>query len=73
LRHAPDRRDANAAGDEHDVLGIIHQREIVARRADLDLIADAHFIDDVARTAAAGGVALDADDIFVRVRSRHDQ
>jgi hypothetical protein len=63
LRHAPDRRDADAAGDEDDVLGILDEREIVARRADLDRVPDAHLVEDVARAAAALRIALDADDI----------
>ena len=73
LRHAPDRRDADAAGKQHHVLGIFDQREIVARRADLDLVADFHLLDDVARAAAAVLVALDADGIAVRIGCRHDQ
>ena len=47
LRHAPDRRDADAAGDQHDVFGVLDQRKIIARRADLDLVADAHLVEDV--------------------------
>ena len=73
LRHAPDRRDADAAGNQHHVLGILDQRKIIARRADLDLIADLHFLDDVARAAAAGGVLLDADDVAVGIVIGYDQ
>ncbi len=73
LHHAPDRRDADAAGDEHDVLGILDEREIVARRADLDFVADAHLVDDVTRAATARRVALDADDIFIGIGIRHDE
>src|SRR6516162_4831115 len=73
LHHAPDRRDADATGDEYDGLGILDQREIVARRADLDLIAGAHFLDDVARAAAACGITLDANDIAIRIGIRRDQ
>ena len=65
LRHAPDRRDADAAGEQHDMLGVFDQREIVARRADLDLVADFHLLDDIARAAAAVLVALDADGVAV--------
>ena len=63
LHHAPDRRDADAAGEQHDVLGALHQREIVARRADLERLADAQLVVHVTRAAAAGRIALDADGV----------
>src|SRR4029078_7047122 len=63
LRHAPDRRDADAARDEDDVRGTCDEREIVARCADLDRVPDAHLVEDVARAATALRIALDADDI----------
>ena len=37
--HGQDRRDADAAGKQQRVLGIQRQREVVARPADLDLLA----------------------------------
>ena len=67
LRHAPDRRDADAAGDEHDSFGVFGQRKIVARRADLDVVADTHLVENVARAAAARRVALDADHVALRI------
>ena len=70
LRHAPDRRDADAAGKQHDVFGVFHEWEIVARRADLDLVADFHLFDDIARAAAAVFIALDADRVAVGIAAR---
>ena len=61
------------AGNQHHMLGILDQRKIIARRADLDLIADLHFLDDVARAAAAVGVLLDADDVAVGIVIGYDQ
>jgi hypothetical protein len=73
LRHAPDRRDADAAGEEHDVRGVFDQREIIARHADLDLVADLHLLDDIARAAAAVLVALDANGVAVGIVGREGQ
>ena len=61
LHHAPDRRDADAAGEQDDVGGVLLQREVVARRADLERLADPQLVVDVARAAAARRIALDAD------------
>ena len=73
LAHAPDRRDADAAGKQHDVLGILDQREIVARRADLERVPDAQIVENVARAAAAGGIELDRDDVTIRIGQRIKQ
>ena len=63
LHHAPDRRDADAAGDQHRFLGRLMETEIVARRADLERLADAQLVMDVARAAAARRIALDAEGV----------
>ena len=55
------------------MLGVFDEREIVARRADLDLVADFHLLDDIARAAAAVLVALDADGVAVGIFGRHRQ
>ena len=73
LHHAPDRRDADAAGEQHDVLGALHQGEIVARRADLERLADPQVVVHVARAAAAGRIALDADGVGCGVGLGVDQ
>src|SRR3954451_7971384 len=39
--HRDDRRDADSAGDEQEAFGVGIEREIVARRTDLDLHAHA--------------------------------
>ena len=61
LRHGPDRRDADAAGDQHAVVGALVQLEIVARRADLQNRADADHVVQADRAAATALVALDTD------------
>ena len=61
LHHAPDRRDADAAGEQDDVAGVFLQREVVARRADPERLADAQFVVNVTRAAPARRIALDAD------------
>ena len=71
--HAADRCDADAAGDEDDQLGVLHQRKVVARQADLDGLADVEFVMDVARAAAARRVAFDAERVGRRIRVRADQ
>ena len=73
LHHAPDRRDPDAAGKQDDVLGVLLQREIVARRADLERLADAQLVMDVARAAAARRIALDADRVGGGVALRIDE
>ena len=73
LRHAPDRRDADAAGEQHDMLGIFHQRKIVARRADLKRVADFQLVENVTRATAACGIELDGDDVAVRIGARIEQ
>ena len=70
LRHAPDRRDADAAGKQNDMLGVFDQREIVARRADLQRVPDPQVVEDVARAAAARGVELDGDDVAIGIGRR---
>jgi hypothetical protein len=73
LDHAPDRRDADAAGKQSHVLGVLDQRKIVAWCADRYLIAYLHFVDDVTRAAAAVLVALDADDVALGIAIGHHQ
>ncbi len=63
LHHAPDRGNTNAAGEQDAVLGILRQREIVARPSDLERLADAHVVVHAARAAAACRVALDRDGV----------
>ena len=53
--------------------GILLEREIVARRADLERPADAQVVVDVARAAAARRIALDAERVALRVALRTDQ
>jgi hypothetical protein len=67
LRHAPDRRDADAAGEQHDMFGVLDQREIVARRADLERVTDAQVVENVARAAAACRIELDNDDVALGI------
>ena len=73
LHHAPDRRDADAAGEQNDMAGVLDQRKIVARRADLERPADAQVVMHVARAAAARGIALDADRVAFGSGSGFDQ
>src|SRR5258706_142883 len=63
LHHAPDRGDTDATGQEHDMAGVLPQREIVARRADLERPADAQLVVHTARAAAACRIALDGDGV----------
>jgi hypothetical protein len=55
------------------VLGVLDEREVVARRADLNRVPDAHLVEDVARAAAALRIALDADDIGFGIVGRIEQ
>ena len=73
LRHAPDRRNADAAGKQNDLGGILDQWEIVARRADLQSVSGAQIIKNVARTAAACCVKLDGNDVALGIVVRVEQ
>ena len=63
LHHAPDRGDADAAGQKDDIPGVLHQRKIVARSADLERLADAQLVVHAARATAACRIAFDADGV----------
>src|SRR6266853_342397 len=43
--------------------GVFLERKVVARGADLEHLADAQFVVDIARAAARGRVALDAEGV----------
>ena len=73
LHHAPDRRDADAACEQNDMLGALHQREIVAGCADLERLSDAQLVVHAARAAATGWVALDRDAVALGIRFVLDQ
>src|SRR5262249_26986959 len=51
LHHAPDRRDADAAGQQNRVRGVLPKREVVARRAGLERPAKPQLGMDVTRAA----------------------
>ena len=55
------------------MLGVLDERKIVARRADLHSVPDAHLVEDVARAAAALRIALDADDVGFGIVGRIEQ
>ena len=55
------------------MLGIFHQRKIVARRADLKRVADFQLVENVTRATAACGIELDGDDVAVRIGARIEQ
>src|SRR5436309_1304853 len=63
LHHAPDRGDADAAGQKDDIPGVLHQRKIVARSADLERLADAQLVVHATRATAACRIAFDADGV----------
>ena len=66
LHHAEHGRYTDAAGKEGAVRRGLRQRKVVARRTDGDLVADLDVVVNVARTAAAGRIALYADHVAVR-------
>ena len=65
--HRQDRRDADAARHE-DVARCRLQPEVVARTADLDVVAGAQRVVDVRRAAAAGVLAQHAEAVPGAVR-----
>ena len=67
LDHRQDRRDADAPGDE-EVARARHQREVVARAADAQLVAFAKAVDG--RRAAAAVGALEHRDLVVTAVGR---
>src|SRR5262245_1823401 len=73
LHHAADRRDPDAARQQDRVAGILLERKVVARRADLDGPADTQLVVHEAGATAARRVALDRESVSVRLRPGHDQ
>ncbi len=73
LDHAIDRRDADAACQQHHHLRIFLQREIVAGRHDENLRTNAQLIVHVERSAPAVRIALYADGVFRKLRRRMDK
>ena len=63
--HGHDRRDADAAGDEQEILRARRQPEIVDRRGHHQFVAGLHVVDEVGGAAAAIGLALDRDQIAI--------
>jgi hypothetical protein len=67
-RHGQDGRDAYAAGQQQMARGPARmQREVVARRADGNLLALVHLLVHGGRSAARGGLAQHADHVAARV------
>src|SRR6185312_13348236 len=63
LDHAPQRRDADAAGDEERMRRVLGERKIVARAGDRDHRADAQTVMHPGGAAAARAVALHRDQV----------
>ena len=59
--HRHERRDADAAGDEDEMVAALRQRERVVRRRDEPFVALLRVVDEIDRATAAAILALDRD------------
>jgi hypothetical protein len=73
LRHAPDRRNPDAAREQDHVVCILHKRKIVTWRADGERLPHAQLLVHAARPAAACRIALDGDAVGFATRLRLEQ
>ena len=67
LKYGPDRRHPDPARDQHGMRRALDKGEVVARRGDVDLGADAQLVVQIDRRAAARRGLLHAHHIAVRL------
>ena len=73
VRHRHDGRDADAARDQHGVIGAVIELECVARCADGDLVIGVQLLVQLLGSAPAIGLVQHGDAVTVRLIGRVEQ